>query len=149
MERWSSMPITPVRMLQNVSRNIWAITCWEEHIILLTDLISHHLIFIYLGMSSINDRDMNSRKDQGLFRLCHKFWINFRPIHWLMLLTTGWEGYSGVLISVESVSTKDYFSRCMDFRESLTLAMLQSGLNTLYRKVKKFVVTCDFGHYST
>jgi hypothetical protein len=30
------------------------------------------------------------------------------------------------------MSNEGYFSLFMDFRESLTLAMLQSGLNTLY-----------------
>jgi hypothetical protein len=49
-----------------------------------------------------------------------------------MFLMTGWEGHSNVLISVESVPNKYYFSRFMDFRESLTLATLQSGLNTLH-----------------
>jgi hypothetical protein len=58
--------------------------------------------------------------------------LNEIPIHWLMFLTTGWERYSGILISLESILYKDQFSRFMDFRESLTLAMLQSGLNTLY-----------------
>jgi hypothetical protein len=48
-----------------------------------------------------------------------------------MFLTIGREGYSDVLISMESMSNKDYFSRFMDFRESPTLAMLRSGLNTL------------------
>jgi hypothetical protein len=86
---------------------------------------------IYLHMSSINYRDMNSRKEQSLFRLSQKFWAKFRPIHWLTFLTTGWEGYSDLLISVESMSNQDYFSLFMDFRESVTLVMLQSGLNTL------------------
>jgi hypothetical protein len=85
-----------------------------------------------LDMSSINYRDMNSRKGQSLFQLSQKFWIKFRPIHRLMVLTNEWEGYISVLISVESTSNKDYLCRFMDFRESLTLAMLQSGLNTLY-----------------
>jgi hypothetical protein len=49
--KWSPIPITPVRMLQNVSMNIWTITLWKEHLILPTHLISHHLIFIYLDMS--------------------------------------------------------------------------------------------------
>jgi hypothetical protein len=49
-----------------------------------------------------------------------------------MFLTTGRESYSDVLISVDIMSNKDDFSLFMDFRESLTLAMLQSGLNTLY-----------------
>jgi hypothetical protein len=128
----SSMPITPVRMLQNVSRNIWTITHWKEYLILLIHLISYHLIFIYLDILSINYRDMNSRKEQGLFRISRKFWIKFLPIHCLMLLTTGWEGYSDVLMSVEGMLNKDYFSWFTNFRESLTLAMLQSELNTRY-----------------
>jgi hypothetical protein len=33
---------------------------------------------------------------------------------------------------MESMLNKDYFSRFMYFRESLSLAMRQSGLNTLY-----------------
>jgi hypothetical protein len=74
-----------------------------------THLISHHLIFIYLDISSINYRDMNSRKEQSLFQLSRKFWIKFRAIHWLMFLTTWWKGHSGLLISVESMSNKDYF----------------------------------------
>jgi hypothetical protein len=49
-----------------------------------------------------------------------------------MFLTTGWEGYSDVLISMESMLNKDYSFLFMDFSESLTLAMLQSGLNTMY-----------------
>jgi hypothetical protein len=49
-----------------------------------------------------------------------------------MILTTGWEGYSDVLILMETILNKYYFSLLLDFRESLTLAMLQSGLNTLY-----------------
>jgi hypothetical protein len=36
---------------------------------------------------------------------------------------------------VESLSNKDYFL-FMDFRESLTLVILQSGLNTLYLQWK-------------
>jgi hypothetical protein len=34
---------------------------------------------------------------------------------------------------------KDYFSLFMDFRESLTLALLQSGLNTRYQRRKKML----------
>jgi hypothetical protein len=67
------MPITPVRMLQNVPRNISASPRWTEHLILPIHLISHHLIFIYLDMSSINYRDTNSRKEQSLFRLSQNF----------------------------------------------------------------------------
>jgi hypothetical protein len=37
-----------------------------------------------LDLSSMNYRDMNSRKERSLFRLSHKFWIKFRPMHWLM-----------------------------------------------------------------
>jgi hypothetical protein len=59
-------------------------TCWKEYIILLTHLIWHHLTFIYLDMSSISYRDMNSRKDESLFWLSKKFWIKFRPIYWLV-----------------------------------------------------------------
>jgi hypothetical protein len=33
---------------------------------------------------------------------------------------------------VDSMPNKDYFSRFIDFRESLTLTMLQSRLDTLY-----------------
>jgi hypothetical protein len=45
----------------------------KEHLIIPTHLISHHLIFIHLDMSSINYRDMNSRKGQSLFQLSQKF----------------------------------------------------------------------------
>jgi hypothetical protein len=90
--RWSSIPITPVRLLQNVSRNIWTINHWKEHLIPPTHLISHHLIFIDLDMSSINYRDMNSRKERSLFRRSQKIWLKFRPIHWLIFLKTGWKG---------------------------------------------------------
>jgi hypothetical protein len=48
------------------------------------------------------------------------------------VLTTGREGYSDALTSLESMSNKGSFSLFMDFRESPTLAILQSGLNTLY-----------------
>jgi hypothetical protein len=49
----------------------------------------------------------------------------------LIFLTTGWEDYSDVLISMESMSNKDSFSLFMACCESLTLSMVQSGLNTL------------------
>jgi hypothetical protein len=38
-----------------------------------------------------------------------EIWITFRLIHWLVVLTTEWEGYSDVLRSVESMSNEDYF----------------------------------------
>jgi hypothetical protein len=58
--------------------------------------------------------------------------LNQIPTHTLVdIFNAGWEGYSDVLISVDSMSNKDYFSLFMNFRESLTLAMLRSGLNTL------------------
>jgi hypothetical protein len=34
------------------------------------------------------------------------------------------------------MSNKDHFSSFIDFRESLTLAMLQSGLSTLYGQME-------------
>jgi hypothetical protein len=49
-----------------------------------------------------------------------------------MFLTTGWESYSDGLISVERMPNNDCFSLFMYFRESLTLVMLQSGLNIMY-----------------
>jgi hypothetical protein len=45
----------------------------KEHLILLTYLILHHLIFTYLDMSNINYKGMNSGKGQNLFRLSQKF----------------------------------------------------------------------------
>jgi hypothetical protein len=45
----------------------------KKEFILPTHPISHHLIFIYLDMSNINYRDMNSRKERSLFGLSQKF----------------------------------------------------------------------------
>jgi hypothetical protein len=112
--KWSSMSITPVRVLQNVSRNIWTISHGKEHLILPTYLISPHLIFISLDMSGINYRDMNSQKEQSLFRLSHKFWIKFRPVHWLMFWMTGWEGDSDVLISGQPFRSQSNLVNCSD-----------------------------------
>jgi hypothetical protein len=68
--------MTPVCVLQNVSRNIWIITRCKEHLILPSHLISRHLIFIYLDMSSINYKDMNSRKEEACLGDLRNFELN-------------------------------------------------------------------------
>jgi hypothetical protein len=58
--------------------------------------------------------------------------LNQIPTNTLVDAFNEWmKSYSNVLMWVESMSNKDYFSLLMDFRESLTLVILQSGLNTL------------------
>jgi hypothetical protein len=71
---WLSIPITPIRRLENASRNIWTITFWKEHFILPTHLISHHLIFIYLDMSGL----ITETRIHGRSKACFGYLKNFK-----------------------------------------------------------------------
>jgi hypothetical protein len=95
-----------------------------------THLISHHLVLsIWICQASIRGTWIYGRS-RALSAISEI--LNQIPTDILVdVLTTGWEGDSDVLIYVESMSHKDYFSVFPDFRESLTLVMRQSGLNTL------------------